>query len=237
MESPLCDDVEESLMSGGVSKSESQSQSALNAQQMEQKASLWSQANQLAPQQQGMIRELGFLGQDLTGQMQGLMGGLGQTAAGTSQAMQGLGAMGQVGGGNPYLMQNLDALGAGINKQMGLANQQLGVGAVQSGGFGGGRQGVAQGMMLGEGLDAYQQGAASLLNQSSQQSLAANQAMGGLQNQAALGGLQGAGSIFEMGLNPMMAQWLPLQMQSGLIGDNIMDSSSSASSMSVSGGA
>ena len=224
-------------MSGGVSKSESQSQSALNAQQMEQKASLWSQANQLAPQQQGMIRELGFLGQDLTGQMQGLMGGLGQTAAGTSQAMQGLGAMGQVGGGNPYLMQNLDALGAGINKQMGLANQQLGIGAVQSGGFGGGRQGVAQGMMLGEGLDAYQQGAASLLNQSSQQSLAANQAMGGLQNQAAMGGLQGAGSIFEMGLNPMMAQWLPLQMQSGLIGDNIMDSSSSASSMSVSGGA
>ena len=51
-----------------------------------------------------------------------------------------------------------------------------------------------------------------------------------------MGGLQGAGSIFEMGLNPMMAQWLPLQMQSGLIGDNIMDSSSSASSMSVSGG-
>jgi len=224
-------------MSGGVSKSESQSQSALNAQQMEQKASLWRQANQLAPQQQGMIREIGFLGQDLTGQMQGLMGGLGQTAAGTSQAMQGLGAMGQVGGGNPYLMQNLDALGAGINKQMGLANQQLGVGAVQSGGFGSGRHGVAQGMMLGEGLDAYQQGAASLLNQSSQQSLAANQAMGGLQNQAAMGGIQGAGNVFQMGMNPMMAQWLPLQMQSGLLGNNIMDSSSSASSMSVSGGA
>tara|TARA_R110000751_G_scaffold24944_4_gene68241 strand:+ start:215 stop:889 length:675 start_codon:yes stop_codon:yes gene_type:complete len=224
-------------MSGGVSKSESQSQTAMNEQQMAQKQALWSQMQQLAPQQQGRIRELGFLGDDLSQGMQGMFQNLGQTAAGTSQAMQGLGAMGQVGGGNPYLMQNMDALGAGINKQLGYANQGLGVGAVQSGGFGGGRQGVAQGMLMGEGLDAFQQGASSLLNQSSQQSLAANQAMGGLQNQAALGGMQGAGNIFEMGMNPLMAQWLPLQMQSGLLGGNIMDSSSSASSMSVSGGA
>ena len=224
-------------MSGGVSKSESESQSALNAQQMAQKEMLWSQANQLAPQQQGMIRDLGFLGQDLTGQMQGMMGGLGQTAAGTSQAMQGIGGMGQVGGGNPYLVQNLDALGAGINKQMGLANQQLGMGAVQSGGFGGGRQGVAQGMLMGEGLDAYQQGAASLLNQSSQQSLAANQAMAGLQNQAAMSGGQMAQGIYGMAQNPLMSQWLPLQMQSNLLGGNIMDSSASSSSMSVQGGA
>tara|TARA_R110000765_G_scaffold39793_3_gene86249 strand:+ start:58 stop:699 length:642 start_codon:yes stop_codon:yes gene_type:complete len=208
----------------------------MNVQQMAQKQALWSQMQQLAPQQQERIRGLGFLGDDLSQGMQGMFQNMGQTAAGTSQAMQGLGAMGQVGGGNPYLMQNMDALGAGINKQMGLANQQLGMGAVQSGGFGGGRHGVAQGMLMGEGLDAYQQGASSLLNQSSQQSLAANQAMGGLQNQAAMGGMQGAGSIFQMAQNPLMAQWLPLQMQSGLLGGNIMDSSSSSSSSSFSAG-
>ena len=215
-------------MAGSASKSESESQSqtAMNEQQMAQKELLWSQMQQLAPQQQGRIRELGFLADDLGQGMQGMFQNLGQTAAGTSQATQGLAAMGQVGGGNPYLMQNMDALGAGINKQLGYANQGLSVGAVQSGGFGGGRQGVAQGMMIGEGLDAFQQGASSLLNQ----------ALGGLQNQAAMGGMQGAGNIFEMGMNPLMAQWLPLQMQSGLLGGNIMDSSSSSSSSSFSAG-
>ncbi len=225
-------------MGGSASKSESESQSqtAMNKQQMAQKELLWSQMQQLAPQQQGRIRELGFLADDLGQGMQGMFDSLGQTAAGTSQATQGLAAMGQVGGGNPYLMQNMDALGAGINKQLGYANQGLSVGAVQSGGFGGGRQGVAQGMMIGEGLDAFQQGASSLLNQSSQRSLDANQALGGLQNQAAMGGMQGAGNIFEMGMNPLMAQWLPLQMQSGLLGGNIMDSSSTSSSSSFSAG-
>ena len=222
------------MVSGSGSKSSDRTY--ISREQLAQKQKLWNEGNQLAPQQQGAINNLGTLSQDLTGQMQGMMGGLGQTAAGTSQAMQGLGGMGQVGGGNPYLVQNLDALGAGINKQMGLANQQLGMGAVQSGGFGGGRQGVAQGMLMGEGLDAYQQGAASLLNQSSQQSLAANQAMGGLQNQAAMSGGQMAQGIYGMAQNPMMAQWLPLQMQSNLLGGNIMDSSSSSSSSSFSAG-
>ena len=189
---------------------------------MAEKQRLWGQGNELAANQQGRISELGFLADDLGQGMQGMFDSMGQTAAGTSQATQGLAAMGQVGGGNPYLMQNMDALGAGINKQLGYANQGLSVGAVQSGGFGGGRQGVAQGMLIGEGLDAFQQGASSLLNQSSQRSLDANQALGGLQNQAAMGGMEGAGNIFEMGMNPLMAQWLPMQMQQGLLGEDII---------------
>jgi hypothetical protein len=158
--------------------------------------------------------------------MQGMFGNLGQTASGQSGAMQGLAAQGAVGGGNPYLQNNLDALGSNIQYQMGLGNQMIGQGAVASGGFGGGRQGVAQGALLRGGLDAFQQGASALMNQASGQSLQANTAMGGLQNQAGMGGIQGAGSIFEMGMNPYMAQWMPMQMQKGIIGAPVMNSGS-----------
>ena len=213
------------------SGSESRSRSWMNDAQMQQLQSLWGQGGALNLQQQGgrVMQDLQNLGPNLQNQMQDMLGDLGATSAGTSQAMQGLGAMGQVGGGNPYLQQNMDALGAGINRQMeNYIMPGIAQGAVQSGGFGGGRQGVAQGLAAQGAQDAYQQGASNLMNQSAQQSLQANTAMGGLQTQAGLGGLQSADSIFQMGLNPMMAQWLPMQMQRGLIGQNIMHNDSSA---------
>lgn len=215
------------------SGSDSRSRAWMNDAQMQQLQNLWAQGGNLNVWQQGSdaMQNVQDLAPQLQGQMQGMLGDLGATSAGTSQAMQGLGAMGQVGGGNPYLQQNLDALGAGINRQMeNYIMPGIAQGAVQSGGFGGGRQGVAQGLAVQGAQDAFQQGASNLLNQSAQQSLQANTAMGGLQTQAGMAGLQGAGSIFQMGLNPMIAQWLPMQMQRGLIGQNIMHSDASSDS-------
>ncbi len=212
--------------SGG--KSSSTSATYMDPAQRKQFIDIWGRGSNVMNQQLAgnYGQDISQLGEGLQTGMLDMFGGLGQTAAGTSQAMQGLGAQGQVGGGNPYLQQNLDALGAGINKQVGLLNQELGMGAVGAGGLGGGREDVAQGLIGQGALDSYQQGASSLLNQSAQQSLQANTALGGMQTQAGLGGLQGAGSIFQMGMAPEMAQYLPMQMQQGLLGQNIMNNNS-----------
>jgi len=74
-------------------------------------------------------------------------GALGGIAAGTNPALQQL--QQQASGQNPFLQQNIDQLGADVTRQFerglaGIQNQAIGGGQL-----GGGRQGVAEGLLRG----------------------------------------------------------------------------------------
>ena len=228
------------------------------------------QAAQLAGQQQGQIGGLfdlagglGGQGQDFLGGLfgtqqelgQGFGGGFGQgqagidalsgIAQGTDPASQAL--QQQAFGQNPALQQQIGQLGQDINRQF---QQQL-VGieseAIGGGQLGGGRQGVAQGLLGQSAQDAFSRGATDLRGQDIGRQLQAAQALGGLQGGAAqglaglggqqalgtaglnqagqlgqgqlgLGGLQSLQGLFNLGFSPFEAEFTPLQSLSQIIG-------------------
>ena len=170
---------------------------------------------------------------------------LGQQAQGQTPALQAL--QQQAFGQNPVLGQQIGQLGQDINRQFeqmlpGITSQ-----AVGGGQLGGGRQGVAQGLLGQSAIDAFQRGATDLRGGDITRQLQAASQLAGFQGQAAgqlgqlggqgfLGGGQlgqagqlGAGQLglgglgqlqgqFNLGLSPFAAQFGPLQQLAQIIG-------------------
>jgi hypothetical protein len=77
---------------------------------------------------------------------------------------------------NPYLAQNINALGNAITQQTGRNQNQIRQQAVQAGAFGGGRQGVAEGLNAEAATQAFAEGSARMLLDNYNQRLAQMQA-------------------------------------------------------------
>ena len=261
-------------MGGSLSSSKSRSQSTqesfVDPSQAPFLQQLRQQAQGLQGQQQGQIGSLFGLSEGLQGQGQGFLGGLQGTqgqlgqfgqagfgqgqagidaltgiAQGTNPAAQALQA--QATGQNPFLQQQIDQLGGDITRQFERGLQGVRGEAVGGGQLGGGRQGVAEGL-LGEsaqrqfaqsstalrnadlgrqlqassGLLGFQGQAAGQLGQLGQQQGLQNQQsqLQGLlgQGQLGLGGLGALQGQFNLGFSPFQAEFSPLQSLAGIIG-------------------
>src|SRR6056297_130978 len=64
---------------------------------------------------------------------------------------------------NPYLQQNIDNFGQNVNQQMARNQNTINQQAAQAGAFGGGRQGVAQGLNAESANDTFAEGVSRML--------------------------------------------------------------------------
>ena len=186
---------------------------------------------------------------------QGFGGGFGQGQAGidalTAQSQGtglGQGQLQRIAGGNdPAVQAQIDALGGDLARQFGQLLPGIETQAIGGGQLGGGRQGVAQGLLGQATQDAFgrgaadirfqdlarQFGAASTLQQGQTQAggalgqLGGQQALGtaglnqaGLlgQGQLGLGGLGQLQGLFNLGFSPFEAEFTPLQNLAQIIG-------------------
>ena len=185
-----------------------------------------------------------FSQQGAQGFDQGLQALQAQTQ-GNTPALQAL--QQQALGQNPQLQNQVNQLGTDINRQFQQALPGITSQAVGGGQLGGGRQGVAQGLLGQSSIDAFQRGATQLRGDDIGRQLQAAQSLGGLQGQAAgqLGGLgqagflgqgqlqqqgqlgagqlnlqgqQALGGQFNLGLAPFSAQFGPLQSLAQILG-------------------
>ena len=229
-----------------------------------------AQAQNLQGQQQGQVGglfdlagNLGQQGQNFLGGLQGTQqtlqqgfgGGFGQGQAGidalTAQAGGtglGQGQLQRIAGGNdPAVQGQIDALGSDLARQFSQLLPGIESQAIGGGQLGGGRQGVAQGLLGQATQDAFGQGAAdirfqdlqrqfgaaSTLQQGQTQAGGALGQLGGQQelataglNQAGqlgagqlgLGGLQSLQGLFNLGFSPFEAEFTPLQNLAQIIG-------------------
>ena len=268
------------------SSSSSQGQSFVDPAQQPFLQNLRSGAQDLQQSLQGPIQGLFDLGGNLQQQGQQFLGGIqdiqGQltnipgltdfTAAGSEGFQQGLTNLGDqasgntpalqqlqriAGGNDPALQNQIGQLGTDITRQFeqmlpGITNQ-----AVGGGQLGGGRQGVAQGLLGQSSIDAFQRGATDLRFQDLNRQLGAAGQLGGLQGQAAgaqaqfggqgalgggqlqqagqlgagqlgLGAQQGLESQFNLGLAPFAAQFGPLSQLAQILGPPTVLSEQSA---------
>ena len=271
------------------SSSSSQGSTFVDPQQQPFLQNLRSGAEGLQQSLQGPISGLFDLGANLQGQGQDFLSqipGLQQLltnipgAAGVQQAGaqgfgQSLGALNQqtqgqtpalqqlqriAGGNDPALQNQIGQLGSDITRQFEQLLPSITNQAVGGGQLGGGRQGVAQGLLGQSSIDAFQRGATDLRFQDLNRQLGAAGTLGGLQGQAAtsLGGLgqagfQGAGQLqqqgalgagqlnlggqqalqgqFNLGMQPFAAQFGPLQALAQILGDpSILSQQSSTGS-------
>lgn len=157
-------------------------------------------AQQQLPQQAAVA---GQVGSDLYNQGRQSIDVLGQQAQGQS----------------PFLQQNIDQLSSGLNRN--LQEQLLPSienNAINAGGLGGGRQGVAQGIALRGTQEAIGQGTTALqTNAYNQQGQAANAQLGQL------------GGLFGLSQAPFQSQFAPLQQLGGLLGSPTVLGQSSGS--------
>jgi len=224
----------------------------LQGQQQQQIGGLFDLAGSLGGQGQDFLSGLQGTQQQLG---EGFGGGFGQGQAGidalTAQSQgRGLG-QGQLqriaSGSDPAVQGQIDALGSDLARQFsqllpGITNQ-----AVGGGQLGGGRQGVAQGLLGQATQDAFGQGAADIRFQDLQRQFGAastlqqgQQAAGGAlgqlggqqelataglnqagllgQGQLGLGGLQSLQGLFNLGFSPFEAEFSPLQNLNQIIG-------------------
>lgn len=104
-------------------------------------------------------------------------------------------------------------------------NPAIESGAIATGGFGGGRQGVAQGVAAGQIADAYTTGLADITAQANQTALAASGMMPALTD-----------SLYSTFLNPQLAAFDPLVQLAGILGaPTILSQMSSQSTSSGQG--
>ncbi len=263
-------------MSGSLGFSQSKSRSGSEQQTFVDPAQqpfldfVRGQAQQLSSQQGqdigglfGLAGGLGQQGQDLLGGLvgtqqqlgQGFGGGFGQGQAGINaltQQAQGTDFAStqlqrQAAGQNPALQAQIGQLGQDITRQFEQQLTGISTQAIGGGQLGGGRQGVAQGL-LGQGaIDAFSRGATELRGQDIGRQLTAAQAFGQQQQGAAgalgqLGGQQALGAAglnqagllgqgqlglgglsqlqgqFNLGFSPFEAQFTPLQNLAQIIG-------------------
>lgn len=166
---------------------------------------LYGQAQNLAGSQAG----IGQFASDLS---QRLMGGLGDFGSPRSNpAFQNLLARSQ--GSNPYLDQQIEGLGRDAGRFL----TQVGMPGIrnQYGDIGGNsRLQLQTGQLRGDVFRDYLSAATNLRSNAYQQGGQAAAMLGGLSNDY-LGNLSG---LFNLGMSPWQAQWMPLQQFGNLVG-------------------
>ena len=257
-------------LSSSKSKSQSTQESFVDPAQSPFLQQLRSAAQNLSGEQQQQIGQLFGLSQGLQQQGQGFLGGLQGTQQGLGQLGQAGFGQGQAGidaltgiaqgtnpaaqalqqqaqGQNPFLQQQIEQLGGDVTRQFERGLQGVRGEAVGGGQLGGGRQGVAEGLLGESATRQFAQGATQLRNQDIQRQFEASSQLlqqqgfagaqlGGLgqqqglgNQQAQLGGLLGQGQLglgglgqlqgqFNLGFSPFQAEFSPLQSLAGIIG-------------------
>ena len=233
-----------------------QQASGLQAQQQQQIGSLFGLSQSLLGQGGsflgGINQGIGQLQQGFGGQQQQFGQAIGQgfdalggIAGGTNPALQQL--QQQASGQNPFLQQNIDQLGADVTRQFERGLSATNINAVGAGQLGGGRQGVAQGLLGEAATQEFARGATALRSQDIGRQLQASQSVLGAQagaggqlgaqglqgllgqqglgqagllgaGQLGLGGLGQLGGLFDLGFSPFAAEFSPLQSLAGIIG-------------------
>lgn len=232
-----------------------QSATGLQQQQQQQIGQLFGLSGSLLGQGGsflgGINQQIGQLGQQFgqEGQFGGAIEGgfdaLSGIAGGTNPALQQL--QQQASGQNPFLQQNIDQLGGDVTRQFerglaGIAGQAVGAGQL-----GGGRQGVAEGLLGEAATREFARGSTQLRSEDITRQLQASQAVLGAQagaggqlgaqglqgllgqqglqqagqlgaGQLGLGGLGQLGGLFDLGFAPFGAEFSPLQSLAGIIG-------------------
>jgi hypothetical protein len=114
-----------------------------------------------------------------------------------------------------------------LGQQSGRLMNQVDQGGVQAGQFGASRGDIGRGMVAEGAQNALAQGSGQIMGQDQ-----------GIQAQSALGGLNSLQGMFGLGASPWASQWMPYQMQQGLVGNPAMasENESSAWNLSASGG-
>ena len=183
-------------MSGSFQESRSESQNSTYVDPVQQNylRGLYRQGQGIVNQQLDPNAQQGFALQDqLYGQGQQAQGNLLQA--------------GNVNN-NPVLGGQIDQLSTQLNRNF---NEQINPTitgeAINAGGLGGGRQGVAQGIAARGTQEAIAQGTSALQSNAYNQSLQANQ--------SAVGNL---GQLFQTGTSGFANQFAPLQQQAGILG-------------------
>jgi hypothetical protein len=210
-----------------------------NSSSKNQSTASGSSATNVWGEQSPFLQSLYNQGAGILGQQQGAgqaaQGQVDQFMPGVQQGFQGMQGIGQTGG---PIGQFADPNNSMVNQQIGNLGQQLGdffnnqlmpgiAGqAVDVGGFGGARQGVAQGAAAGHVAQQFQQGSTDLMANAygNAQNAAGQQTQAMLGANSALGGM--AGDAFNLGMSPYNAAWGPLQQQAGLLGGPAMLSQS-----------
>jgi hypothetical protein len=143
-------------------------------------------------------------------------------------------------GGDPNLInQQVGQLGADLGRNF---QQQLLPGirrdAIGLGGFGGTRQGVAEGLAAQGTQDAFARGATDIYSQNAQMANQANIAGAGINAQSQLGALAGLGGLFDLGMGQYTGGFSPLLGLSQIFGQpTVLDKSKGKSSSITVGGA
>ena len=205
-------------MGGSIGKSKSKQATYLSPEQSPYLQGLWQQGAQLTNQLQPQAANAAFGQADaLRGFGQTGLGALSGIAGGQNAFIQNLAQRSQ--GNNPFAQQQVSALGNSLgqfwenNLLPGIAS-----GAEGSGGLGGTRQSVAQGLAAQGLINQFGAGAADIYANSYNQGLGAAQAGLGSQLGAA-GQIPGSAEAqFNLGLAPFQAAYLPLQQLAQLIG-------------------
>jgi hypothetical protein len=154
--------------------------------------------------------------------------GLGYAQQATSNPfLQNLQAMSQPGGNQQLIGQQIGQLGADLGRNF---QEQLLPGirrdAIGLGGFGGTRQGVAEGIAAQGTQDAFARGATNIYGQNAQMAQQAGIAGGGLQAQGSLGAMMGLGGLFDVGMGQFTGGFSPLMSLSDIIGSpTVLDKS------------
>jgi hypothetical protein len=127
--------------------------------------------------------------------------------------------MAQPGGNQQLIGQQIGQLGADLGRNF---QQNLMPGirrdAIGLGGFGGTRQGVAEGIAAQGTQDAFARGATQIYGQNAQMAQDAGIAGGNLLGQGALGAMGGLGGLFELGLGQYTGGFAPLNNLAAIIG-------------------
>jgi hypothetical protein len=189
-----------------------------------------SGSSYIAPQQLPFLQNLWGGGQNLMNQQNA--GQFGNQMFGNAQQLYGQGEqfLGSLQG--PYQQSEsatsqIASLQQQLGQQSGRLMNQVDQGGVQAGQFGASRGDIGRGMVAEGAQNALAQGSGQIMGQDQ-----------GIQAQSALGGLNSLQGMFGLGASPWASQWMPYQMQQGLVGNPAMasENESSAWNMSMSGG-
>jgi hypothetical protein len=183
---------------------------------------------QINKAQKPFLENLWGGGQNLLNQQLG--GGFGQEMFGNANQLygQGQGFLNQLSG--PYQQSEsaqaqIGSMAQQVGQYSDRAMNQVGQQGIMAGQFGQPRGQIGRGMVAEGAQNAIAQGAGQIMGQDQ-----------GIQAQSALGGLNSLQGMFGLGQSPYMSQWLPYQMQAGIIGNPAMESKNSSSAWNLSGG-
>ncbi|GAF76867.1 unnamed protein product [marine sediment metagenome] len=191
----------------GGSSSQQQASSFIDPQQAGYLGNMWGGGNQLMQQQGGIGQAAGQFAGSLYNQGQQGMNMLGQGG----QAMQPF-------TNNSFLPQQLQGLYGMAQQGIGDAMGQISGMGLGSGGFGGARQGLAEGTAASRGMTGFLGAAGDLMQSDLMRQQQAASTMGQQNMAGGMGMLGGMSPMYSQGMAPFSAQWSPFQNQAQLLG-------------------